>query len=98
MFARNMSAMLNLKFPRAPNFTVGTVTLLFSPNYYNNKRKLKSPNFTGGNLNNDFETDWFQVRHKNTLTSRLSKVEMMLHKHGVIPGVGQKHRCNNNGV
>jgi hypothetical protein len=45
-------------------------TLMFSPNYYNNKRKLKSPNFTGGNLNNDFETDWFQVRHLNALTSR----------------------------
>jgi hypothetical protein len=25
-----------------------------SMNYHNNKRKLKSPNFTGGNLNNDF--------------------------------------------
>jgi hypothetical protein len=33
---------------------IHTVTLLFSPNYSTNKRKLKSPNFTGGNLNNDF--------------------------------------------
>jgi hypothetical protein len=72
----------------------------FLLNYYNNKRKLKSPNFTGGNLNNDFETDRFQVWHKThlRLESEAVEVEMILHKHGVIPGVGQKHKCKYNGV
>jgi hypothetical protein len=66
----------------------------------NHKRKLKSPDSTGGNLNNDFETDRFQVWHKThlRLESEAVEVEIILHKHGVIPGVGQKHKCKYNGV